>query len=199
MSSSNEAFRDPELFGLEEAADRLGRPVHRLLQLPPLPEDERNPFRKERAGEVLMVLPRPEGLLLHSKEFYPDQLLRLPTGGLKRRETALAGAKREVLEETGLALEPIRFLFHIVHLHGPADARARFHSLGFLFPATSDPVFPIDPDERITVLQGFPWTALDDVIRKLEGLKQGWGFWGRFRAVSHRLLQEIRRDHPEWF
>ncbi len=194
-------FQDPALTGLPEAERILGLPV-RLVNpevVPPVERGVRHPFGRSRRAEIVFVLPRPGGLLVHGKSFYPPGLLRLLSGGLRAGEPVMVAARRELKEETGLVVEPKRFLFHLVQDAQTPSGLRSFHSLGFLYPETTQPVRPNDPNERITELRVLPWERIPDIVRHLENLDAHWRAWGRFRAAPHLLLLDARRRHPEWF
>jgi 8-oxo-dGTP pyrophosphatase MutT (NUDIX family) len=194
-------FHDPALLGVPEAEEFFGFPV-RSISPEPVPDPGpgiRHPFGRKRKAEIVFVLPRPAGLLVHAKAFYPAGLLRLPSGGLRAGETVLEGARRELKEETGLVLEPRRFLFHLIQEARHGAGFRRFHSLGFLYPAGSQTVVPSDPREQITEFTTVPWERLPEIIARLENMDPSWRAWGRFRAAPHRALLEARAQHPEWF
>jgi 8-oxo-dGTP pyrophosphatase MutT (NUDIX family) len=136
---------------------------------------------------------------MHTKAFYPGGVLRLPSGGIKTGEPILAAAEREVQEETGLALRPLRFLFHVIQHLDLGDEIRPFHTLALLFPESAEPVAPTDPGEEITELRDLRWDEMPDAIRALEELDGGWAAWGRFRALPHRMLLELRAERPGWF
>jgi NAD+ diphosphatase len=189
------------LTGLKAAESRLGCPVRRetIDHAPPTSREERYPLGKNRKGEIVMVFPRPGGVLLHTKTFYPAGVLRLPSGGLHDGEAILAAAKREAWEETGMRLRPERFLFHILHRYGKGQQPESFHSFGLLYPFTKAAVIPQDLDEEISEFQEWPWSKLPEIVRLLESLGTEWRAWGRFRAAPHRILHEIFLSQPDWF
>jgi 8-oxo-dGTP pyrophosphatase MutT (NUDIX family) len=196
-----QAFHPPELSGLEEAERELGAPLRR--QARPVPASRHGHglyhFDLNRVAEVVMILPRPGGLLLHTKRFYPAGTFRLPTGGVKEGEPLLEAACREVYEETGFRLEPRRFLFHLRYPRRSGGESPGFHSLGFLYPYTEGSPQPVDPEEGIEEFRILDWPDLPGVIEALENLDSGWLGWGRFRAIAHSMLLECRGAHPEWF
>ena len=196
----NRIFEDPDLLGLAEAERNLSEPLRRTSSEFPSQGEVGHPalLKSRRKAEIVMVLPRPEGVLVHTKSFYPTGTLRLPTGGVRGQEPILAAARREVLEETGLTLEPHRFLFHLCHVR-PGPRLRLFHSLAFLYPLSREPMAPTDPEERISELRPVAWTEIPGIIRFLEGLKGVWHTWGRFRAAAHRVLLDCRAEHAEWF
>jgi len=193
-------FRDPALVGLEEAENSLGSPLR--VDRPGILSDRgdnRRRFSRNRTSEVLMVLPRPGGLLFHTKQFYPPGVLRLLSGGVNPGEPVREAAVREVREETGLRLSPARLLFHLVH-HLEVGGKERcFHTLAFLFPRSEAPVAPQDAGEEITEFRALSWQEIPEAVRLLESLPPPWDAWGEFRALPHRLLLRLRDEHLDWF
>ena len=86
---------------LDDLAARFGRPVAVNAVI----DDRfREPiWKRDRYGEVCMVIRRPNGRVLESiKTFYPRGAFRLPTGGIHHGEGVLDSLGRETREETGL-------------------------------------------------------------------------------------------------
>ncbi len=195
-------FSDPVLVGLDDAIRATGVPVLRsALESADLPGPSKRtsgPTSKPRRAEVVLVLPRPSGVLLHTKRFYPRDVYRLPTGGVHAGEPVLEAVGREVAEETGLSLAPTRFLFHIAHVP-ESDEHPVFHSLGFLLPGSDDLVAPVDDEEEISDFRVIPWSALDGVATQLASLGPPWKRWGRFRSLSHSLLADLWRSERAAF
>jgi 8-oxo-dGTP pyrophosphatase MutT (NUDIX family) len=194
------SYNSSELDGLAEAERLKGEPVREELS-PDLedPGVARGQLPRRRQAEVLMALPRPQGLLFHTKPFYPAGVLRLLTGGVHPGEPILEAARREVREETGLPLEPTRFLFHAVRRLRREGEWRRFHTLAFLYPLSSDPPTPIDGEEEISEFRDVPWEEIPELARRLDALQPPWDSWGAFRAGPHHLLLRLRRERPEVF
>lgn len=202
MPSRNEKlFHPPELIGLQEAEEAHGRPIRRLARTVPSRERSAGVYTVglNRSAEIVLILPRPGGILLHSKRFYPEGVYRLPTGGVQEGEPILQAVRRELQEETGLLLEPKRFVFHLRYPGPQASASRAFHSLGFFFPYSDGPLVPLDESEQIDSWKEVAWSDLPGVIASLENLEDGWSGWGLFRALAHQLTLECRGAHPEWF
>src|SRR3954464_1184387 len=98
--------------GLADLASRYGAPrvVDALIA-----DDFDDPIRRrDRYGEVCMVVRRPSGrVLLSIKTFYPRGAYRLPTGGIHEGEPVYDALLRETHEETGLETTVERFLARI--------------------------------------------------------------------------------------
>lgn len=194
-------FRPAELVGIDQVEAELGQPIRRNARFVPSRKQGRGAYTYglNRLAEIVMVLPRPGGLLFHTKAFYPEATFRLPTGGVHDSEPVLDAACRELREETGLELEPERFLFHLRYPGKPGQPAKGFHSLGFLFPFSDGEIEPGDQTEEIDEFRVYDWADVPDIIFSLENLESGWVGWGRFRALAHSLLLESRGAHPDWF
>ena len=163
-----------------------------------------NLFRDGRAAEVCYLLYRdqPEtGVLLHTKSYYPKQAYRLPTGGLAPGEDPVAGAVREVAEETGLEVQEESVGLHTGCIadfaglltygfrHRRLDRELSFATFVFAIQAPSgmEPQV-VDETEQIA---GWVWCPPGDLHRvaadlcDLKNSTPDWADWGRFRAAVH--------------
>ncbi|MDM7916230.1 MAG: NUDIX hydrolase [Candidatus Eisenbacteria bacterium] len=196
MQPARGTDRGEELLSL---AKDLGSPVCESVHLPrggSGTDRSAFPLSSRRTAEIVLVVPRPGAkVLLHSKDFYPAGLYRLPTGGLHKREPIADGLRREGLEETGNALAPKRFLFAIEYTWD--YSAKRFESFGFLMEAAEGPIISQDAEERILGFLDADRVALERYTRQLEGLSGRWSAWGKFRAVPHRILLGLWPGIPE--
>lgn len=163
-----------------------------------------NLLRDGRAAEVCYLLYRGQpqaGVLLHTKDYYPEQAYRLPTGGLAPGEDPVAGVVREVAEETGLevrekpaglrtgCIADFTGLLTYGFRHRRLEQELSFATFVFVIQAPSgmEPQ-AVDETEQIA---GWAWCLPDDLHRvaaNLCGLKDStpdWADWGRFRAAVH--------------
>ncbi|HET6702092.1 MAG TPA: NUDIX hydrolase [Gemmatimonadaceae bacterium] len=156
--------------------------------------------RRDRYGEVLMAVRRPNGkLLLAIKTFYPRGAYRLPTGGIHHGESIRDALLRETHEETGLETAVRRFLATIAY-RGRSTPKAAplFHTFAFLLDELGGTLGAIDTDEEIEDWREMTPEELSAQAGVLEGLttegKRGiggsWAEWGRFRAVAHRVVAD---------
>ncbi|MBD3335108.1 MAG: NUDIX domain-containing protein [Candidatus Eisenbacteria bacterium] len=187
--------------------NELGPPLRRTLVLRrPKNSDRRYsyPFNRRRPGEIVLVIPRPrQSLLVHTKDFYPSDLYRLPTGGLHGSERLAEAMTRELHEETGFRLTARQFLFHLEVRMVEGERHRAFHSFGFLMEPAGGRPQPQDTDEKITGFKDIPLADLKSVAQRLRRLPAPWSLWGRFRAVPHtmalRTLEErLARRQPVW-
>lgn len=152
--------------------------------------------RPDRFGEVCMVVRRQNGkIVLTTKDFYPKQAFRLPTGGISHGESVFDALLRETKEETGLDVVVERFLAWIDY-HGAAPEKPMFHTFAFLVDEIGGTLESNDPHERILAFREIDPSELSTVAEQLEGIASelseeivgDWRDWGRFRAVVHRAV-----------
>jgi 8-oxo-dGTP pyrophosphatase MutT (NUDIX family) len=187
-------------------AARYGEPRRVIARLESSPF---SPFgKRDRFGEVCMVVRRPNGKLLTAiKTFYPAGAFRLLTGGVGHGESIEAALLREIAEETGLEVRVRRFLALIEYRLAPGGpesgaATLEFATFAFLADETGGALSAQDESEQIAA---FREVAVDELPRLAETLDQlpavadpeidgRWRDWGRFRAVVHRVVHEALAD-----
>lgn len=142
-----------------------------------------------RRGEIILVVPRGRGkVLLHTKPHYPDEVFRLPTGGIRPREEALDAARREGYEEIGFNPEQLRLLGVLDNVFWIQDDRYVYPSFVFETEEFMRPPIPTDPDEAISGFRDADALELRTTAILLASLPGGWNDWGRFRAAPHMWL-----------
>jgi ADP-ribose pyrophosphatase YjhB (NUDIX family) len=147
---------------------------------------------RRRDGEVVLFIQRRNGsLILHTKDFYPGRVLRVPSGGVKEGEAVTAAVHREALEETGLQVAIERFLTLVEFEFRWRGQVTRYPSYSFLLCEVEGDLKSLDPDERIVALSEVPFSELPAVASKLENVPASWRDWGQFRAIPHRLVAEL--------
>lgn len=180
---------------IAKLASKYGEPIrwqHKLVVSTNMLVQRRRSL-KDRRGEIVLVIPRPgKRVLLHTKEFYPTNGYRLPTGGIDIGEPIEKALRRELREETGFKIAPVRFLGVIEYEFRNKRDKAPFASYVFETEKTDARPRPEDTHERITDWREVDWSDLKQVAQKLEKLRGEWNEWGRFRAVPHRLAAEYK-------
>ena len=156
--------------------------------------------RRDRYGEVLMAVRRPNGkVLVAIKTFYPRGAYRLPTGGIHHGERVLDALLRETREETGLDTYVRRFLATIAYRgRSSPTAPPLFHTFAFLLDELGGALGALDKDEQIEDWREMTPAELRtqaDVLERLttegtRGIGGSWAEWGRFRAVAHRAVAD---------
>lgn len=172
-------------------AAQWGEPLRHQIQLEVQPEfwiPWEGKWHRRR-GEVMFLLPRPGGLLLHRKAHYPTGAWRLLTGGIELNESARAAIAREPLEEVGLELPVTRYVAVIDYTITCRGESFPWVTHIFLLPFTDAPLRPSHDDEIAeTAVAALP--DLTGVAAHLEALPSPWADWGRFRAVAHRIVSQ---------
>ncbi|MDQ4076968.1 MAG: NUDIX domain-containing protein [Chloroflexota bacterium] len=138
--------------------------------------------------EVMFLLPRPGGLLLHRKAHYPPDGWRLPTGGIEPNERVREAIMREPVEEVGLALPVRRYVALLTYQMECEHEIFRCATHIFLLPFSDEPLQP-SHDGEIEATKTAPLNTLAAVADQLERLDSPWHDWGRFRAIAHRVVQ----------
>ncbi|HXF81239.1 MAG TPA: NUDIX hydrolase [bacterium] len=179
----------------------MSRPVQRTVELGA--NTFAFPRGAARCDEVCMVFRRPGGdVLTMRKTFYPPGVYRLPSGGIRPGEAVFQALRREVWEETGWTVEPGRTapIAVVTYRGGPALA---CRSFVFLIDGVHGSPRSQDPHEQVA---DFCWVkpgtlgALAGALEALGAeeapdLESTWRDWGRFRAVVHRLVEELLRKN----
>ncbi|MDQ7843737.1 MAG: NUDIX hydrolase [Armatimonadota bacterium] len=156
-----------------------------------------------RPDEVCIVFRRPGGdVLVMRKTFYPSGVYRLPTGGIRPGEAVLHALHREAWEETGWTVAPAQTvpIAVVTYRGGPALA---CRSFVFLIEGVDGAPRPQDPHEQVADFRWVPSGTLVALAGALEALgpeqapdlESTWRDWGRFRAVVHRLVEELLRKN----
>jgi len=155
-------------------------------------------FRKmedrHRRGEVVMVLPDADGhIWLHTKDFYPDGIYRLLTGGLEGKEAPEQAMVRETIEETGFKTKIDRCLavitYNIAGIGGNGPTLPFVSYVFVSYPVQGRPVVH-DPNETISHFTAVPPASLTDTARQLRALSGDFADWGVFRAIAHQVVAE---------
>jgi 8-oxo-dGTP pyrophosphatase MutT (NUDIX family) len=143
---------------------------------------------KGRRGEVVITIPDEEGRVwLHTKDFYPQGIYRLMTGGIKPKEAPDEAFLREAREETGLQVKIKRCLAVVTYQFQNLETTLPFVSYLFLAKSTSHSPKPADIEENITDFKAVPGPTLLEVAQQLWAVEGDFADWGRFRAVAHEI------------
>lgn len=186
---------------IAQLAERYGAPRREVVNLACNTFDPLT--KKDRIGEVCMVVRRPDGtLILARKTFYPPEGYRLLTGGIGYNEPIEQALLRETWEETGLTVAVRRFLAVLDYRVSAASATTNpsqeFYTFAFLLDEVGGALEPQDEHEQIAGFRFVLPEALPDVADTLEQIGATydpviagrWRDWGIFRAAVHRVVYE---------
>lgn len=147
--------------------------------------------KSNRRGEAVLVIQRSDGqVLLHTKQFYPEGIYRLPSGGVHPDELVLEGMLREAKEETGLDVTLDRFLGTVEYEFHYEQRRLPFVSYVFVLQVNDGLPVAQDAGEQITDFRYVSPASLRQVAAQLRALPDRWGDWGQFRAPPHDLAAD---------
>ncbi len=142
-----------------------------------------------RRGEIILVVPRAQNqVLLHTKPHYPENVYRLPTGGIHRREAADDAARREAYEEIGFQPASLRLLGVLENRFWVRGKKIKYPSFVFQTQEFNGAPTPTDPDEPISGFMDADALELQATALYLTSLPGQWREWGAFRAAAHRWL-----------
>lgn len=142
-----------------------------------------------RRGEIILVVPRGQGkVLLHTKPHYPEDIFRLPTGGIHPEEAALDAARREGFEEIGFKPKELQLLGVLENVFWLKQDKYVYPSFVFQTEEYRKKPKPTDPDEAISGFRDADALELQTTAVLLASLPGGWNDWGRFRAAPHIWL-----------
>jgi 8-oxo-dGTP pyrophosphatase MutT (NUDIX family) len=151
----------------------------------------------EHNKEVIMVIVSPnDEILLLEKSFYPGAL-RLPSGGMKKHESAQEAARRELGEETGIKINRNRFSMLCV-IEYTFRGEIMFTSYAMACRLLETPSITLDTEyERIVRFVWCDIGYLSKVIEYLENfIPENLQTWGVFRAMQHQAILETISAQP---
>ncbi len=181
---------------LIELATRYGQPITRVHLNAAAANYVATINTRRRPAEVCMVVRRRSGkLLIATKDTHPAGVYRLLTGGVHPGETVFSALMRETDEETGLTVQPQRFL-GVVRYQAPDDAWPQeFATFAFLLDEISGELQVRDPNERLSDFREIAPNELAEIAARLECLPAQPNVatsttqsWGHFRAAIHRTV-----------
>jgi ADP-ribose pyrophosphatase YjhB (NUDIX family) len=171
-------------------ARRYGRPRTVSHTLPTF---RFSPLNRNRAAEVAMAIRRRNGLfLLQTKDNYPTDTFRLPTGGVMRGEAIEHALLRETHEETSLDVEVSRFA--AVLTYRAANVRQAFASYLFILEEQGGTLHSIDSAEGISGWREADLAEIDAAAERLRTCPRQWQPWGQFRALVLDALKEALQE-----
>ncbi len=142
-------------------------------------------YEPTRTHDVTLFIFDGDRLALIRKPSYEPGIWRPPGGGIHQGEAFVAGALREALEETGLAIELERYLVatEATFTHGDRRLDWRTHVFSArTIPSNTVLLSPQDPRE----IEAARWGTVEELAGPIRGriLATGRALW-RYRAELH--------------
>lgn len=176
----------------EPAEALLGRPEERTWTYPIQPSEMAmvvsSTRGQTRLHDVTLFIFNPAGqVALIRKHGYPPGAWRAPGGGINRGEEFVAGAAREALEETGLAVELTRYLLR-VQVTFTCGAQTQPWITHVVTALADGPLQTRDPHE----IESVAWGSLDDLVGPVAEvmLASGRGLF-TYRVALHREMARL--------
>lgn len=147
---------------------------------------------RNRPGEIVLVVPGRTGhVWLHTKGNYPPSVYRLPSGGIKARESIEAAALREAHEEMGFKPDIKRFLGIVENTFYVDGEQVNYPSYIFLTNSLLGSPQVTDPSEEIAGFAEASIEGLSIIAEQLDALGPDWQPWGHYRAAPHTLARQV--------
>jgi 8-oxo-dGTP pyrophosphatase MutT (NUDIX family) len=147
-------------------------------------------YNPNRMHDVTFFITKGERLALIRKPRFDEGVWRPPGGGIEPGEDPTAGIVREALEETGLHVEPVRYLVlaEARFLYRPLEVPWRTHVVHAL--TEDDAIAPQDTVE----IEAARWGTLEELAGPLRDrlLATGRAFW-RYRVALHDAALDALR------
>ena len=140
--------------------------------------------RRGRVHDATLFIPRDGMLAVIQKPMYRPGVWRVPSGGVAPGEAFEDGAVREAYEESGLRVEPLRYLLRteVEFRHG--EERLRWSSHVFQMRYLSGEPHPVDTRE----VSAARWASLDELAGPVHRALLDTGLGGfAYRARLHEL------------
>jgi len=170
---------------------------HVRASVPPPRVGEVTHLLKPQGECVLTILTSQQFVWLHTKDFYPADCYRLPTGGIKPEEHPDEAARRELREEVGCAgSSRMMRLGKVTYVGASGDAYPFVSYLYQVAPVEMTPT-SADESERISGWKTVPISHLGAIASELRALPAEWADWGCFRAIAHDAVLDILRREAQ--
>lgn len=145
----------------------------------------RNVVQRDRRGEVVFCVIRPNGNIIAATcSEYPEDIYRIPTGGIGHEEDILDAIFREVKEELGLEVR-IRSFAGVIRIRFEYnDDFVMFYSYIFILDEIGGRLLTDASDDEISGIREVGLPGLEDIVVSLDSIKGKWQDWGKFRYIT---------------
>ncbi len=142
-------------------------------------------IKKDRRGEVAFAVERPNGkVVVVRTSFYPENIFRLPTGGINYGEDIIEALYREVKEELGLEINIHKFLGVIKYTLKNNEDHIRFYSYVFWVKEKGGNILEDALEDEVSKYMEVNNEELQRVVDTLKNFNGQWKDWCMFRAIT---------------
>lgn len=155
----------------------------------------RNVVQRDRRGEVVFCVIRPDGRIITiTCSEYPDNIFRIPTGGIRHDEDVLDAIFREVGEELGLEVR-IRSFAGVLRIRFEYnDEFVMFYSYIFILDEIGGVLLEDASDDEISAVMEVDLEGLENVAAALDSIKGKWQDWGKFRYITSSAVLKYLKE-----
>ncbi len=155
----------------------------------------RSVVQRDRRGEVVFCVIRPDGKIITATcSEYPENIYRIPTGGIGHGEDILNAVYREVKEELGLEVK-IRAFAGVVRIRFEyKDESVMFYSYIFILDEIGGRLLKDASDDEISEIREADLEELGDIVQALDSIDGKWHDWGKFRYITSNAVLSYLRD-----
>lgn len=148
-------------------------------------------IHRDRRGEVVFCVIRPNGRIIATTcTEYPEDIYRIPTGGIGHGEDIIEAVYREVKEELGLEVK-IRSFGGVVRIcFEHEDDQVMFYSYIFILDELGGRLLEDASDDEVSEIKELDMEGLSRMVDSLKSIKGKWQDWGRFRYITSNVVQE---------
>ncbi len=141
--------------------------------------------QRDRRGEVVFCVIRPNGKIIAvTCNDYPENIYRIPTGGIDHNENVLEAIFREVYEELGLKVK-IKSFGGVVRIRFEhRNEHIMFYSYIFILEEVGGKLLEDASDDEISAVREVDIDGLAEIAANLKDIKGKWRDWGQFRHVT---------------
>lgn len=145
--------------------------------------------QRDRRGEVVFCVVRPTGKVITiTCTEYPENIYRIPTGGIGHEEDIIAAVFREVKEELGLEVE-IRAFAGVIRIRFEhKDENVMFYSYVFILDEVGGRLLDDASDDEVSGIKEVDLEGLGQTVLALYDIKGKWQDWGKFRYVTTKAV-----------
>lgn len=157
----------------------------------------KNVVHRDRRGEVVFCVIRPNGKIVAiTRNDYPKNIYRIPTGGIGQNEDVIGALYREVKEELGLDVEISAFVGVIRIRFEYKNENIMFYSYIFILNDIGGELLKDASDDEISEVMEVDLDGLERIVRSLAKVKGKWEDWARFRYITSKAVLNYLRSQP---